>query len=110
MQQIINFILRNKTTLLYLFLLVIGLAFSIQSHSYHSSRFFNSANRLAGSIYNAEAGISSYFHLKEENEKLVRDNTRLRNLLFNAGIEEADSSLIRSLSYTIIPAEVIKNS
>ncbi len=110
MQQIINFILRNKTTLLYLFLLVIGLAFSIQSHSYHSSRFFNSANRLAGSIYNAEAGISSYFHLKEENEKLVRDNTRLRNLLFNAGIEEADSSVIRSLSYTIIPAEVIKNS
>ncbi|MGB5228225.1 MAG: rod shape-determining protein MreC, partial [Eudoraea sp.] len=37
MQQIINFIIRYKTSLLYLLLLLISLAFTIDSHSYHRS-------------------------------------------------------------------------
>lgn len=110
MQQIINFILRNKITLLYLFLLTLGLALSIQSHSYHRSRFFNSANWFVGNIYNTQSKITSYFDLKAENEKLQRDNTRLRTLLFNE--EDPDTLPVEyeSFNFKVIPAQLIKNS
>ena len=66
MQQIINFILRYKITLLYILLLSIALAFTIQSHSYHRSKYFNSANWLSGAIYNSTSQIADYFDLDEE--------------------------------------------
>ncbi|WP_158974458.1 rod shape-determining protein MreC [Cellulophaga sp. L1A9] len=115
MQQIINFIFRNKNLLLYLFLLFISLAFTIQSHSYHQSKFFNSANWLTGGVYKTSNGISSYFNLEKENQKLVDENMRLRRIIinneYNAEIPvdslKLDSTLI---DYTIISAKIIKNS
>lgn len=110
MQQIINFILRNKTTLLYLLLLTLGIAMSVQSHSYHRARFFNSASWISGSLYNTQSDISAYFKLREENNQLLEENTRLRNLLFNT---EDDSLAIKvkdSMPYEVIPAKIIKNS
>ncbi|MEZ2415814.1 rod shape-determining protein MreC [Muriicola sp. E247] len=110
MQQIINFILRNKTTLLYLFLLTLGISMSVQSHSYHRARFFNSANWLSGSLYGVQSDISSYFNLREENEKLVEENTRLRNLLFNLEIDSLEGVVKDSFPFEVIPAKIIKNS
>lgn len=109
MQQIINFVLRNKTTLLYLFLLTISLVFTVQSHSYHRSRFFNSSNWVTGNIYATSNKISSYFNLIIENQKLVEENKKLRKLLFNSAKDSSvpDSTIIK---YTISSAEVIKNS
>ncbi|MGB5646775.1 MAG: rod shape-determining protein MreC [Muriicola sp.] len=109
MQQIINFILRNKTTLLYLSLLFLGLSLSIRSHSYHRALFFNSSNRITGSIYNTQSNISSYFDLREENEKLVEENTLLRTLLFNSAEKEVPSLKIDSFPFEVIPAQIIKN-
>ncbi len=110
MQQIINFILRNKTTLLYLFLLLVGMNLSIQSHSYHRARFFNSANWVAGSIYNTQSSITDYFDLREQNQKLLEENTRLRTLLFNNQGKEIASQELDSFSFKVIPAKIIKNS
>ncbi len=110
MQQIINFIIRYKTSLLYLLLLLISLAFTVDSHSYHRSKFFNSSNRISGSIYNAADGITSYFNLNEENKKLVEENIKLRSLLFNSNIGdtvELDSS---KFNFTTISGRIIKNS
>ena len=110
MQQIINFILRYKISLLYLLLLTISLAFTIQSHSYHRSRYFNSANWLSGSIYNSMDGITSYFSLGKTNKQLLEENRRLRNLLYNR--DQADSMQLdtSAISYSLISAKVIKNS
>lgn len=110
MQQIINFIIRYKNFLLYILLLTISLGFTIQSHSYHQSRFFNSSNWLTGNIYKASHGISSYFELQKENKALVEENERLRSLLFNT--EAIDSIKLDSvqLTYTVTPAKIIKNS
>ncbi|MBT8283549.1 MAG: rod shape-determining protein MreC [Muriicola sp.] len=110
MQQIINFILRNKTTLLYLFLLILGMAMSVQSHSYHRARFFNSANWLSGGLYNIQSDISSYFNLREENQKLVDENTRLRNLLFNLEIDSLSDGTTDNFPFEVVPAQIIKNS
>ncbi|MBM1104678.1 rod shape-determining protein MreC [Aurantibacter crassamenti] len=110
MQQIINFIIRNKNFLLYILLLIISLGFTIQSHSYHQSRFFNSSNWISGNIYNASHGVSSYFELQKENKALVDENKRLRSLLFNYDLEDTLKLDSIQRTYTITSAKIIKNS
>ena len=110
MQQIINFIIRYKTSLLYLLLLLISLAFTVDSHSYHRSKFFNSSNRISGSIYNAADGIARYFNLNEENKKLVEENIKLRSLLFNSNSGDTVELDTTKFNFTTISGRIIKNS
>lgn len=110
MQQIINFLIRYKTFLLYLFLLLVSLIFTVQSHSYHQSKFLNSSNYITGSIYTFSNDITSYFGLREENVRLAEENEKLRNRLFNTIPLSAiyiDSSAI---DYDVIRGRVINNS
>ncbi|SFZ91002.1 rod shape-determining protein MreC [Flaviramulus basaltis] len=113
MQQIINFIIRNKNFLLFLLLFGVSILFTIQTHSYHKSKFINSANFLTGGVYNSANNISGYFNLKSQNQLLAEENTRLRSLLSNSGIK-VDSTYIDSLSfnkaYRFHNANIIKNS
>lgn len=110
MQQIINFVLRNKTTLFFVFLLTVSLWLSIQSHSYHRSRFFNSSNWIVGNVYNTQSNVSSYFKLKKVNENLLQENTRLRTLLFNNSEPDTNTIINATVQYQVIPGQVIKNS
>ena len=109
MQQIINFIIRNKSFLLFLLFFTISLFFTIQSHSYHRSKFISSANFLSGGLYNSVNNISQYFNLKSKNEVLIEENIKLKSMLYNS-----DKSLIDSISninhYSFKSASVIKNS
>ncbi|WP_406682807.1 rod shape-determining protein MreC [Seonamhaeicola sp. MEBiC1930] len=113
MQQIINFIIRNKNFLLFLLLFFIGIVFTIQSHSYHKSKFINSANFLSGGIYNSVNNIGEYLNLKSQNQLLSEENNRLRTLLFNNNIE-IDTSFLDTVSYNksykFHTAKIIKNS
>ncbi|NRA92098.1 MAG: rod shape-determining protein MreC [Psychroserpens sp.] len=115
MQQIINFIIRNKNALLFLLLFSISVGLTIQSHSYHKSKFINSANVVTGGIYESASGISNYFDLRTQNTILLEENKALRSLLYNS----SDSSLTQnfrrdSLSfggrYQIQTARVINNN
>jgi rod shape-determining protein MreC len=89
MQQIINFVLRNKTSLLFLLLFFVSIALTIQSHSYHKSKFINSANFFTGGIYATASNVSNYFDLKTQNEILVEENKALRSQILN----DLDSAL-----------------
>ena len=110
MQQIINFLIRYKTFLLYAFLLFISLIFTFQSHSYHQSKFLNSANYFSGSIYKTSTNITSYFKLREENRDLLKENELLRSQLYNKkeNLAPITDSLIKN--YTLIKGRIIKNS
>lgn len=110
MQRIINFILRNRNAFLYGFLAFISLVMTIRSHSYHQSKFFNSSKWLSGSIYGTGADISSYFGLREENNRLLEENKQLRRLLFNRdddSLPVLDSTLV---NYEVLSAKLVKNS
>ncbi|MDU8885748.1 rod shape-determining protein MreC [Yeosuana sp. MJ-SS3] len=113
MQQIVNFIIRNKTFLLFLLLFVISLVLTIQSHSYHQSKFVHSANFLSGGIYKSANNISQYFSLKRQNEILSEENSRLNTLIYNG--EDSISAFVLDSSkfgipYEFTAAKVIKNS
>ncbi|KPM32645.1 Rod shape-determining protein MreC [Croceitalea dokdonensis DOKDO 023] len=109
MQRIINFILDNRNTFLYVLLFVIGLVFTIQSHTYHHSKYFNSSKWLSGSLYDTKADITDYFSLKSENKKLIKENERLKFLLYN---QQSDSNFTSpsNMEFEVQSAKVIKNS
>jgi rod shape-determining protein MreC len=113
MQQIINFIVRNKNFLLFLLLISISFVFTIQTHSYHKSKFINSANFLTGGIYNSINNLTEYLHLKSQNDVLAEENNRLKMLLFNSE-NKKDSTYLDTVSYTgtykFTLAKVLKNS
>ena len=113
MQQIINFVIRNKTFLLFFLLFSVSLALTIQSHSYHRSKFINSANGLTGGVYGLSNSIDKYFGLEKENAILAEENKRLREALLNANTSVINTTIDTSYSdktYKVITAQVFKNS
>ena len=115
MQQIINFLIRNKTFITYLVLLFIALGLTFNAHSYHNTKFVNSANWITGGVYNMSDGISDYFHLREYNQQLVEENQRLRSLLVNQpeNIPPAETLFPEDSlfgRYRVYPASIVKNS
>ena len=115
MQQIINFVIRNKVFLLFLFLFGASLGLTIQSHSYHKSKFINSANFLTGGVYESANNISGYFGLKTQNQLLIEENSRLRQQLFSSkdstvkNISFLDSTSFKGV-YEFKSATVINNN
>ncbi|WP_299685032.1 rod shape-determining protein MreC [uncultured Dokdonia sp.] len=115
MQQIINFLIRNKNFLLFAFLFCLSLVFTIQSHSYHKSKFINSANFLSGGIYESASSIQDYFHLKTYNKQLLEENARLREKearLYTITGSSDSLSIYDAIEsqFRYIPAKVLKNS
>ncbi|WP_103069857.1 rod shape-determining protein MreC [Aquimarina sediminis] len=113
MQQIINFLIKNKHFLLFLLLLFLSLVFTIQSHSYHKSKFVSSTNFLSGGIYGWQHSISDYFGLKNENKRLLEENERLHNQLSALGVDSVATQFLDTTSfntpYTYTKARIIKN-
>ncbi|MBP93113.1 MAG: rod shape-determining protein MreC [Flavobacteriaceae bacterium] len=114
MQQIIKFFLRNKTFLLYFLLLFMSIIFTIQSHSYHKSKFINSANFVTGGVYNSANNLTVYFNLESQNLMLQEENARLNSLIHTPN-DTINSSFITDsiyggINYKFTPARVIKNS
>ncbi|MFD2563989.1 rod shape-determining protein MreC [Aquimarina rubra] len=113
MQQIINFLIRNKNFLLFLLLLFISLILTLQSHSYHKSKFISSTNFLTGGVYGWRYSISNYFGLKNENERLLRENEDLRNQISWLTADTITTTFIDTTSFkkpfTFIKGNVFKN-
>src|SRR5690606_15479809 len=98
MQQIFNFLIRNKNNILFLLLLVLSLFLTIQAHSFHKSKFISSANAVTGGIYNWANNIQTYFHLDDYNQRLLEENKQLRSLLANTRDTAALSGALDSIS------------
>lgn len=79
MQQLINFLIKNKNFLLFLLLFAVAFFLTVQAHSYQKSKFISSTNFLSGTLYSWSKGIDEYFNLKNTNERLKDENEKLRN-------------------------------
>jgi rod shape-determining protein MreC len=114
MQQIINFLIRNKNNILFLLLLGFSLFLTIQAHSYQKSKFISSANFLSGGIYSWTSDINAYFNLEEYNKRLLEENQRLRSRLSTfedtLRIKDYEDTLFTGGHYIFKAAEVINNN
>jgi len=116
MQQIISFLYKNKLFILFLLLEVLAIIFTIQSHSFHKSKFVNSANFVSGGIYNRINNFKEFLLLKEENQRLSEENVYLKNLLniSDKDVVELDQVAIDTTNYrqkyNYIGAKVINNN
>ena len=115
MQQIVHFIIKYKYFLFFLLLEFIAILFTIQSHSYHKSKFVNSANFITGGIHKRINSFKEYTHLKVYNEQLLEENTRLKNILSlklndsSVNDYEVIDTLKYSQKYRYLLAKVIHN-
>ncbi|CAM1345120.1 rod shape-determining protein MreC [Tenacibaculum amylolyticum] len=115
MQQLIYFIQRYKYLLFFCLLQIIALALTINSHSFHRSKFISSANVITGGIYEKTNAFSNYLNLGEQNKALAKENTYLKNLL--SQIQSISDSvkltaIIDSLNnqqYKYIDGVIVKN-
>ena len=116
MQQIISFLDKNKLFILFLLLEVLAVIFTIQSHSFHKSKFVNSANFVSGGVYNKINNFKEFLYLKKENERLNDENVYLKNLLNleDKEIIQRDLTVIDTLKYkqkyNYTGAKVINNN
>ncbi len=112
MLQLIKFFTNNKVGLLFVFLEFIAFTFIIRSHSYHHSKYLNSANATSGAILKKSSAIKNYFNLKNQNKALADENelllNRIEQLTYSTPIQK--SKRIDSISnYNYINATVISN-
>jgi len=111
MLQLIKFFKNNSVFFLFVFLELIAFVFIIKSHSFHHSKYLNSANALSGSLLNKSNQISNYFKLSTQNETLAKENELLKNKLeqttYNPDNQQTNTNT--PSKYTSISAKVISN-
>ena len=116
MKQIIKFIEKYRYFILFLMLEFFAFFFTIQTHSYHRSKFVNSANSITGAFYNKISEVNDFFYLKSENQRLLKENTTLKNILSleSIDIDSISKQLLDSTKqfrrYGYSSAKIISNN
>jgi rod shape-determining protein MreC len=110
MQQILKFFIQNKVGILFLVLFTISVGLTIQSHSYHNSKWVSSTNFVSSTFIGLKYDVTSYFSLKKENESLLIQNTYLQKEILALKDLNSSDSLIKEAPYSFISAHIISNS
>lgn len=79
MRNLINFLLKNSSWFVFIFLEIICFYFIFSTNSFQRSVYFNSSNEITGRVYAITGGVLSYFGLRTENEDLLKRNTELQS-------------------------------
>lgn len=115
MRYLLAFLFGNRIFLLFLFLQAIAFSLTFQSRSYQRAAFLNSSSKITGSILETYSGYSKYLDLDEQNQRLLRENARLRSLVkqsylptFSKSNSKTDS--LYQIRYQFIEANVISSS
>ena len=74
MRNLLNFLIKYNSWILFLLLEVACFMLLFRFNNYQGSVFFTSANRFAGRVYEWAGGIHSYFYLRTANEELLDRN------------------------------------
>ena len=107
MQRIIDFLIKNIHSLTFSFLLSFSFIQIIDKNYYHNSKFNFYSNNTINSINSFKQSFNEYFELKRINEKLIIENSILKNN--SVKIAENDS-IFNKGDYSYRPAKIISNS
>jgi rod shape-determining protein MreC len=115
MRYILAFIWRYRFFFLFLVLEVVSVVLIANKSYYQRSVITNATDGFTGGIFSAWSDFTSYFKLKQENERLANENARLWQRLTESQVtndtltSHVDDTL-RGQQYTYAVARVISNS
>jgi len=115
MRNLIVFIWKHYFFFLFFLLEVLCIYFIVQNNSFHRATFINSSNQLSGNVLETYSDMSYYFHLKEANEQLARENALLRStsmpsFVAISGPDYKIKDSIHLQKYQYVSAKVVNNS
>lgn len=76
--KLLQFILTNSRTFLFVLLEVVCLILFYSFNSYQGASFFNTSNQTVGAVYATKREAEDYIDLKYQNERLAEENAYLR--------------------------------
>lgn len=96
MKNLFSFLYKNNYFFAFLFLEVICFLLLIKNNGYQGSSLLNSSNNMSAKVYQLSSNTKEYLLLKEENDRLAKENTYLLNRL--------------KLGYAAIPLKAYKKN
>lgn len=116
MKNLLNFILKYSSFFIFIGFQILCFGFLFSSvNSYHHVSFANSSNVITGGVYSASSSVSSYFHLKKENEQLMLQNIELKKRLVGHEIKVGElftrvNDTLYFQQYDFLEARVISST
>lgn len=119
MRNLLNFIVRYATWLVFAFYVILSLLLLTIGNRYHQYVYLTSANTVSGSLFKLSSSVTGYFGLKTINEGLQANNAKLQNEVLNlksqiasykALLSDTLPALHSSQRYGYIVATVINNN
>ena len=104
MRNLFRFIKIYHFVLLFVLMESFSLFLYISNHKFQQSKFLSFTQEYTGTIFSYYSDLSEYLRLKEENDFLQRENSKLYSLLSK---EKENTNLILN---EYIPSRIIKNS
>lgn len=115
MRNLILFIWRYYFFFLFILLEAISIYFLVKNNSFHHTSFISSANRVSSSVLQTYSDINEYFHLKETNQELAKENALFHSMERSSFIQSLDDTCTINdntyrQQYQYTSAKVVNNS
>jgi rod shape-determining protein MreC len=81
MRNLIAFFVKHNFIFVFLLLQIICFILMLRNRNYQGSHLFNSTNRTVANVYQTSSNVKVYFSLREENDRLAKENAMLHNYL-----------------------------
>ena len=81
MKTLLQFLARYSIVLLFVALETVAIVLLVRNNAYQRNALLSSSNAAAASIYSVGSNIRDYFRLRQTNDILQAENTRLRDRL-----------------------------
>jgi rod shape-determining protein MreC len=108
-RKVLQLIRRFWNLILFITLEIISLTLIAKRNSLQGVDIINSSNAIVGYLYEKQNNVVYYFRLKQMNDSLLQENTRIRNELAQwTGVDTFSDSLVRIPPRTNDSGQVIK--
>lgn len=115
MRSLFLFIWKYYFFFLFFLLEALSVYFLVRTNSFHRTSFVSSANNISGSVLQSYSDINEYFHLREANEQLAKENAmfhsmELPSFIRSYGDTYSFNDSVYKQQYEYISAKVVNNS
>jgi len=115
MRNLLAFIWKHYAFFLFLLLETVSIYLVVQNNYYQKASFINSSNKVSGNVYSVLTNVTQYFYLKDENERLAKENAILHSLSTKSFVKTTKEEFIYKdtlfrQQYKYLNAKVVNNS